>query len=280
LSERIGEVEVQDGRVDSGQVSGTRRLVLLWVKSEAVHVDTISRGSGVVVLGLVVVEVRSFLEFKSVVAVELDVGALDRVSFAVKSETIVVRLSNANIFVDAVFGRFAGSEVSGEVFNRDGEISQAEFVADFDTFNLDGFLSTIGVGDNNSSVVDHIGQFNTVVVTQQREVDRAVESVVAPDRDTGFVDISQRFARGKTSDVVVLQFDNDSLAIIVSSVVLFRAQVSWLSVDVGAFALEVGRVDEDTTFSQVLGSVVNSFSGPGSIIVSVAQEFATASREG
>jgi hypothetical protein len=254
--------------------------MFLRVQGEAVHVDTISRGSGVMVLGLVVVEVRTFLEFKSVVTVELDVGTLDWVTLTVESETVVVGLSDADILVDAVFGRVTGSQVSGEVFNWDRQVSQAEFVVDFNTFNLDGFQVTISVGDDNSGVVDHIGQFNSVVVTQEREIDRAIESIVAPDLDTGFVDFSQRLSFGEASDVVVLQLNNDSLTIVVSRVVHFRAQVSRLSVDVSAFALEVGRVDEDTTLCQVLGSVVNSFSVPGSIIVSIAQEFTTASREG
>lgn len=279
LSETISEVQVEDGAVDSGQVGSTRRLVLLGVESKAVHVDTISRGSGVVVLSLVVVEVASFLDLESVVTVELDVGALDGVTLTIESETVVVGLNDTDILVDTVLVGVAGSVVDSEIFNRDRQVSQVESVSDLNSFNRDGLFGTISVGDNNSGKVDHVRQFNSVVVTQQREVDRAEESVVAPDIDTGFVDIIKALSVGEFSDVVVSEFNNNSLSIVVTLVSAVGAEVSRLTVDLGSLSRKLG-VDEDATFSQVLGSVVHSSSGPGVVIVGVAEELTATSREG
>jgi len=119
LSERVSKVEVEDSAVDTGKVGSARGLVFFGVKGEGVDVDTISRGSGVVVAGLVVVEVRTFLNFKAIMTVKLNVGRVDGVTHTVESETVVVRLSYNNIFVDTVFSGVSGSVVDSEVFNRD-----------------------------------------------------------------------------------------------------------------------------------------------------------------
>lgn len=249
------------------------------MKSERVNVDTISRCSGVMVLSLVVVEVRTFLDLESVVTVQLDVGTVDGVALTIESQTIVVRLSDSDILVDAVASGVSRSVVNSEIFNRDRQVSQAESVSNFSAFNADRVGVTISVGDNNLGVVDEIEQFNTVVVTEQSEIDAGEQGIVAPDADVSFIDSIKIFTVGKTSDVVVSKFNDNSLSVIVSSVLQVGAQVSGLTVDLSAGSSQRAGVNENATFSQVLGSVVNSKSFPCGIIVSVAQEFASSTRE-
>lgn len=102
-SEGITEGYAKESRVDSGQVSSSTGLVVLGVKSEAVDVDTIARGSGVG-SSLPVVEVTSFLCGESGVSVELEGGILGGVAGSVKSETVVVVLDDMVVSVDLSVG--------------------------------------------------------------------------------------------------------------------------------------------------------------------------------
>jgi len=79
-SDRVeGHSELEGRLVDTGEVAGARRLVLLGAESEGVDVDT-SRGSAAVVLeGLDAVEVRALALSEAVLAVELELGDFNRV---------------------------------------------------------------------------------------------------------------------------------------------------------------------------------------------------------
>lgn len=278
LSERISEVDGQDGRVDTRQVSGTRRLVLLGADGERVNVDTISRSSGVVVVGLVVVEVATLHDIKSVVTVELDLGSGNRVTSSVESQTVVA-LSDSDVLVDSVSGRVSRSVVDLEVLNRHRQVGEVEGVSDLNSVDGDRVKGTVGVGDHNVGALDEVRKLNTVVVSEEREVKRGEQSVVSVDTDVGLVDVIDALTIGKSSDVVVSQLNSDSLTVVEARVVDLRAQVHILSVDrTGVLGQAIG-VDEDGTLSQVSGSVVNSLGEPEVVIVGVAQELTTATRE-
>lgn len=171
LSERISEVDGEDSRVNSGQVGSTRWLMFLGGNSERVNVDTISRGSGVVMVSLVVVEVATFLNVESLVTIELDLSRGNRVTSTIKSQTIVA-LGNSDILVDSVSSRVSGSVINLKVLNRDGEISQIEVVSAFNSLNADGVKSTIRVRDNDVGALDVVRELNSVVVSEQGEVKR------------------------------------------------------------------------------------------------------------
>lgn len=163
--------------------------MFLGVQGEGVHVDTISWGSGVVVFGLVVVKVRAFLNSETVVSVQLHVSGLDRVSFAIKSQTVVVRLGDSDILMDTVFSRVGRSVISGEIANWDRKIGQAESVSNINSVDSDCRFGTIGVRDNNSGRVKIVRKFNTSVSSKEREVNSGKQSVVAVHLDVGFVDL-------------------------------------------------------------------------------------------
>ena len=75
--ERHSELE---GRlVDTGEVAGTGRLVLLGAESKGVHVDTRGRSAAVVLVGLNAIEVRALALSETVLAVELELGDFNRV---------------------------------------------------------------------------------------------------------------------------------------------------------------------------------------------------------
>ena len=71
--------ELQGRLVDTGEVAGATGLVLLRLEREGIHVDTLGRCAGVVLVGLHAGEVASLTLCESVLAVELELGNLDRV---------------------------------------------------------------------------------------------------------------------------------------------------------------------------------------------------------
>lgn len=120
--------------------------MLFRVESETVNVNTISRGSGVVVVGLDVVEVRSFHEVKAVMAVELDIGLKDWVAFAIETNTVVTTALNDSyiVQVDAVRGS-CGAAIS-PVGDGNRYISEREAV--FDDNDRPARDSASAVNDN------------------------------------------------------------------------------------------------------------------------------------
>lgn len=97
----IEEADVQLGVIDTGKVSSARGLVLLGVESKGVHVNTISRGVGVVLIGLDVVEVVTFTDIESVMTVKLDQSGAYGVVRTVEQQTEVMPLEYADVTVDA-----------------------------------------------------------------------------------------------------------------------------------------------------------------------------------
>ena len=71
--------ELQGRLVDTGEVAGAAGLVLLRLEREGIHVDTLSRGARVVLVGLDAGEVASLTLREAVLAVELELGNLNRV---------------------------------------------------------------------------------------------------------------------------------------------------------------------------------------------------------
>jgi len=67
--------------VDSGEVAGTRWLVLFWLEREGVRIDTWHWGTGVVVEWLDGVEVNTLLFLESVLAVENQLERVERTRF-------------------------------------------------------------------------------------------------------------------------------------------------------------------------------------------------------
>ena len=279
LSEGVSEVDREDGAIDTGQVSGTAGLVVFRGDSEGVDVDTISRGTGVVVVRLVVVEVATFLDIEAVVAVKLDLGGGNGVTLTIKSQTVVAGLGDSDILVDSVSGRVSRSVVDIEVLNRDGQVSQAQSVGDLNGLDGNRVGGTVRVRDNNVSVLDHVRQLNTVVVSEQREVQGREQSVVSVDTDVGLVDVIDALTVGEASDVVVSELNSDTLAIVESRVVDLRAQVDILAVDRTGVRGQTVGVDEDATLRQVSGGVVRSVRQPEVVVVSVGKELTAATRE-
>ena len=68
----VGDSEEQCGVVNAGQVAGAAWLMLLWLESEGVDVDTNCGDVGVVLVRLDLVEISSLANLESVVAVELE----------------------------------------------------------------------------------------------------------------------------------------------------------------------------------------------------------------
>ena len=68
----VGDREEERGVVNTRQVASTRRLVLFRLESKGVHVDTDRRDVGVVLVRLDFVEVATFTDLETIVAVELD----------------------------------------------------------------------------------------------------------------------------------------------------------------------------------------------------------------
>ena len=71
---RGSERQVQHGVVNAGEVARARRLQVLGLQGEGVHVDTLRRGGRVVLVGLHGVEVLALTLHKPIMAVELDLG--------------------------------------------------------------------------------------------------------------------------------------------------------------------------------------------------------------
>jgi len=91
---------------------------LLRVNSERVNVDTISRGVGVVLIGLDIVEVSTFTSVESVVTVELNEGPFNRVDFTIDENTKVEGFIDARVVAVATG--------IGHELNRDGKIANSE----------------------------------------------------------------------------------------------------------------------------------------------------------
>ena len=69
-----GKDKLKGGVIDSGEVAGSRRLVLLRAKCEGVDVDTSVRGTGVVLVRLNEVEVGTLALREAVLSVKLKLG--------------------------------------------------------------------------------------------------------------------------------------------------------------------------------------------------------------
>jgi hypothetical protein len=65
--------------VNTGEVASTRRLVLLWLESKGVYVDTYCWDVSVVLVRLDFVEITTFTDGETIVTVELEEGSYDRV---------------------------------------------------------------------------------------------------------------------------------------------------------------------------------------------------------
>ena len=91
--------EEKCGVINTGQVACARGLVLLRLESERVDVDTDGRDVGVVLVRLDLVEVATFADLESVVAVELDERSDARVlaSHALNAGDGVARLKNRSV---------------------------------------------------------------------------------------------------------------------------------------------------------------------------------------
>jgi hypothetical protein len=76
---RRRENKLKNSVINSREVAASRRLVLLRAKGEGVHVDTSIRGTGVVLVRLDNVKVRSLTLRESVLAVKLELSGDDRV---------------------------------------------------------------------------------------------------------------------------------------------------------------------------------------------------------
>ena len=74
LERRGGQSQVQHGIVNAGEVARARRLQVLGLQGEGVHVDTLRRGGRVVLVRLHRVEVLALTLHKPIMAVELDLG--------------------------------------------------------------------------------------------------------------------------------------------------------------------------------------------------------------
>jgi hypothetical protein len=75
----VGNVELESGVINTGQVASAAWLVLLWVKSKGVHVNTNSRDVGVVLVRLHFIEIAALTHLESVMAVELEESRCNRV---------------------------------------------------------------------------------------------------------------------------------------------------------------------------------------------------------
>jgi len=60
-------------------------------------------------------------------------------------------------------------------------------VTDFNTFDGDGVGVAIGVRDNDSGMIKHIGKFNTIVVAEEGKIDAGKESIIAVNSNVVFV---------------------------------------------------------------------------------------------
>jgi hypothetical protein len=77
LNGGVGENKLEGSVIDSGEVAGARRLVLLRSQGERVHVDTLIRASGVRLVRLDPREVGSFTLRETILAVKLELSGDD-----------------------------------------------------------------------------------------------------------------------------------------------------------------------------------------------------------
>jgi hypothetical protein len=104
---------LKSGIVNSGEVAGSRRLVLLRAKGEGVNVDTLIRVSGVGLVRLDPREVRSFTLREAVLAVKLELGGDARVlTPAVHVEGGLRKTEGAGNRYTRVLGSIAESSAS------------------------------------------------------------------------------------------------------------------------------------------------------------------------
>ena len=125
--------------------------MLLWVKSEAVNVNTISWGVGVVLIRLYVVEVSAFTSVKAIVTVELDESKLDWVAGSINENTEVSALVDTWIITSST-GIF-------HKVNWERDISYSEGGADNIDLNI---INAFGIFTNKDISADLISK---VVVT-------------------------------------------------------------------------------------------------------------------
>jgi len=76
----LSDLKLERSVVDAGEVARTGWLVLFGLDGEGVHVNVLLRDAGVVLEGLHETEIRTFAGVKSVVTVELEVGARNSVN--------------------------------------------------------------------------------------------------------------------------------------------------------------------------------------------------------
>lgn len=80
--------------VDTREVAAATGLVFLGVEGEGIKIDSISRGAGVVLVRLDVVEVVTISYGESILTIELDVSRVEPVNTSVKVKTVVEGLLN------------------------------------------------------------------------------------------------------------------------------------------------------------------------------------------
>lgn len=68
----VGDIELESGVINTGQIASAAGLVLLRVKSKGVHVHTNSRDIGVVLVRLYFIEVAALTHLEAIMAVELE----------------------------------------------------------------------------------------------------------------------------------------------------------------------------------------------------------------
>ena len=130
----IGKHQLKGGVINTGEVAGSRGLVLLRAKGEGVDVDTGIGGTGVSLEGLHNVEVRSLTLGETILAVELKLGNDDRV------------LSPA-VHVQGGLGKHEGSSVRHSRVG--GTLHRG--VVNLDVLSVQGKsggVSSVGVGES------------------------------------------------------------------------------------------------------------------------------------
>lgn len=173
-----GELKLERGVVDAGEVACTGRLVLFGLDGEGVHVDVLLGDAGVVLEGLDKAEVRTFAGVKTIMAIELEVRA-DNSLIRTVVEFVTGyglcddpdKLLHGVVEVQAVGTVFNGGFITGEL-----ELFDEEFV-----LRLGETLALIGVEVDVIDVEGHRGIINRESTTTMAEIGNLGEGEVNLD---------------------------------------------------------------------------------------------------
>jgi hypothetical protein len=182
-----GHRELEGRLVDTGEVAGAGRLVLLGAESEGVHVDTSGRGAAVVLVGLNAVEVRALALSETVLAVELELGDFNRVLAFAANTGVEDNLGEE--VVDTGLELASAAEILSVSANHGatlGEVLSEESSGVATSTVLDSGLGAVGLGEERGDDAvsgEVIGVVEGLGTTNRREPSggRAVNEGVALD---------------------------------------------------------------------------------------------------